>query len=97
MSWRLLFASSYLQDLRDLPIFERARIQASVVTSLVHEPVRPAKHRRPLQAPVSSCPEATWQLRIGDYRVLYRLDRDAVEVLRVRLKARRSTEEMGPR
>jgi mRNA-degrading endonuclease RelE of RelBE toxin-antitoxin system len=93
--WTLTFASTYVADLRALPIFDRARIQAAVATSLPAEPDRPARHRRALKAPVSWCPEATWQLRVGNYRVLYRLEGDAVEVLRVRLKARRTTEEMG--
>jgi len=95
--WTLIFSSLYLADLRELPIFDRARVQASVATSLGDEPDRPGRHRRPLKSPVSWCPEATWRLRIGEYRVFYRLENGCAEVLRVRLKGRRTTEEMGPR
>jgi hypothetical protein len=84
-------------DLRAMPVFDRARIQAAVATSLAGEPDKPSGHRRPLKVPISWCPEASWQLRVGDYRVLYRMESAAVGVLRVRLKARRSTEGMGPR
>jgi mRNA-degrading endonuclease RelE of RelBE toxin-antitoxin system len=75
--WTLTFASAYVVDLRALPVFDHARIQAAVSTSLPAEPDRPARHRRALKAPVSWCPNATWQLRVGDYRVLYRLEGNA--------------------
>ena len=93
--WRLAFAASYVADLRALPVFDRARVQAAIAVSLASDADRPSKQRRPLKAAVSWCPEASWQLRIGDFRVLYRLESDFVEVLRVKLKARRTTEEMG--
>ena len=95
--WTLAFADTYLTDLRELPVFDRARVQASVASSLEGEPDRPTRHRRPLKSGVGWCPEATWQLRVGEYRVLYRIQNSSVEILRVRFKGRRTTEAMGPR
>jgi mRNA-degrading endonuclease RelE of RelBE toxin-antitoxin system len=37
-----------------------------------------------------------WQLRVGNYRVLYRFGEGVVFVLRVRFKGTKTTEEMGP-
>jgi hypothetical protein len=57
----------------------------------------------PTSAPVTAarwlcqslCPEATWQLRIAGYRVLYSLDSGVVRILRIKWKDRLTTEEMG--
>lgn len=82
-------------DLSRLDAFVYPTIR-SAVSLLPHQAEVATRHRRPLNAPVSWCPEATWQLRIGDYRVLYRVDRNRVLLLRVLLKGSRTTEEMGP-
>src|SRR6266567_4100266 len=44
------------------------------------------RHRRPLRAPVSWCPSASWQQRVGSFRILYRVDGGTVDVLRLRFK-----------
>jgi mRNA-degrading endonuclease RelE of RelBE toxin-antitoxin system len=91
----LRFAATYLLELRELPVFDRAKIQAAVGHSLTTDADNPSRNRRPLKAQISWCPEAKWQLRVGNYRVLYSVDPTGVEILRVRFKGRRSTEEMG--
>jgi mRNA-degrading endonuclease RelE of RelBE toxin-antitoxin system len=55
----------------------------------------PTRNRQPLAAPVSWCPEATWKLRIEDYRLFYRVEGETVFVLRVRFKGSRTIEEIG--
>jgi mRNA-degrading endonuclease RelE of RelBE toxin-antitoxin system len=76
-------------DAFDLPIIRRAidllRDQADV----------PTRNRRALVRPISWCPEATWQLRVRAYRVLYRFDGGTVRLLRVRWKGSFTTEEIG--
>jgi mRNA-degrading endonuclease RelE of RelBE toxin-antitoxin system len=92
----LRYEKAYLADLRSIgsaydlaPIVTAVRTlddQADVVT----------RSRRPLARPISWCPDATWQLRVGNYRVLYRFGEGVVFVLRVRFKGTKTTEEMGP-
>ena len=92
----LRYEDAYLEDLRtlarayDLPIISRAVLQ------LADQAETRSRNRKPLSAAISWCPTATWQLRIEDYRVLYRVDGSIVQVLRVRFKGFRTTEEMGP-
>jgi mRNA-degrading endonuclease RelE of RelBE toxin-antitoxin system len=94
--YQLRYAPAYLDDLRflvsayDLPIIVAAVLfledQADFVT----------RNRCPLKAPFSWCPNATWQLKVGGYRVLYRIEDGIVEMLRVLFKGSKTTEEMGP-
>ena len=92
----LRYEDAYLDDLRtlarayELPIITRAVLQ------LGDHAETQSRNRKPLSAAISWCASATWQLRIDDYRVLYRVDGSVVQVLRVRFKGSRTTEEMGP-
>ena len=94
--YELRYEPSYLQDLKtagapyDLPAI------ASAIRGLLDQAELITRNRRPLQEPISWCPRASWQLRVGAYRVLYRVDRDVVSLLRLRFKGSRTTEEMGP-
>jgi len=66
-----------------LAAIERLRFEAESET----------RHRRPLRAPVKGLPETAWQLRVGAYRALYRInDERTVRVLRVILKGTRTTD-----
>jgi mRNA-degrading endonuclease RelE of RelBE toxin-antitoxin system len=76
-------------DAFDSPIIHRE------VRLLEHHADQRARNRRPLAVPVGWCPEATWQLRIAGYRVLYSLDSGVVRILRIKWKDRLTTEEMG--
>jgi mRNA-degrading endonuclease RelE of RelBE toxin-antitoxin system len=92
----LRYADAYLADLRtlarayDLPVVTRAVLQ------LADQAETQSRNRKPIAVPISWCPAATWQQRVDDYRVLYRVDGGIVQVLRVRFKGSRTTEEMGP-
>jgi mRNA-degrading endonuclease RelE of RelBE toxin-antitoxin system len=92
----LRYEDAYLEDLRtlarayDLPIITRA------VRQLADQAETRSRNRKPLRAPISWCPAATWQQRVASYRVLYKVDGGIVQVLRVRSKNSRTTEEMGP-
>ena len=92
----LLYDDACLDDLRtlarpyDLPIITRAVLQ------LGDQAETQTRNRKPLSAAISWCPAATWQQRVDDYRVLYRVDGSVVQVLRVRFTGSRTTEEMGP-
>jgi hypothetical protein len=47
---------------------------------LAHQAEVETRNRRRVRAPVPWCPDATWKLRIEDYRVLYRVEADTVLV-----------------
>jgi mRNA-degrading endonuclease RelE of RelBE toxin-antitoxin system len=96
LRYLLQYEDAYLDDLRtlarayDLPAITRAVMQ------LADQAETRTRNRRPLSTPISWCPAATWQQRVEEYRVLYRVDGGIDQVLRVRFKGSRTTEEMGP-
>jgi mRNA-degrading endonuclease RelE of RelBE toxin-antitoxin system len=92
--YRILYSSEYIDDYRELEAFDRAKVRAAVLI-LADQAEVPTRNRRPLAAPVSWCPEATWKLRIEDYRLFYRVDAATVFVLRVQFKGSGTIEEMG--
>lgn len=94
--YRLEYEDDYLDDLRtlrrvyDLPIITKA------VLGLADQAEVVSRNRKRLLAPISWCPAATWEQRVASYRMLYRVEADVVQVLRVRFKGSKSSEEMGP-
>src|SRR4029450_3312631 len=76
----IVYADAFLEDFNSLDAFERPRIRTAILV-LADQAEVLARNRRPLSSPISWCPEATWQLRVGEYRVLYRVDPDGVYVL----------------
>jgi hypothetical protein len=87
-------SEGYLQDFLAIEAFDRARVRTAVLVLAEQADVL-ARNRRPLDRPISWCPEATWQLRSGEHRVLYRIEGREVLALRVLLKGSRTTEERG--
>ena len=77
----LLITRAAEQDLRRLPRALFERINARIL-SLRDEP-RPHGVRNPAGA------SEGWRLRVGDHRILYRIDDDARTVTIVRVKHRR--------
>jgi mRNA-degrading endonuclease RelE of RelBE toxin-antitoxin system len=94
LKYDLRYAVDFDRDLDEIPAYDGPIIRA-VVLLLKHQAEQPTRNRRPLVKPVSWCPYATWQLRVGQYRVLYSVHERTVCLLRVTLKERRTTEEMG--
>jgi mRNA-degrading endonuclease RelE of RelBE toxin-antitoxin system len=92
--YRLLYSDAYIEDYRAIEAFDRAKVRDAVLI-LADQAEVPTRHRRRLAAPVSWCPEATWKLRIEDYRLLYRVEAATVFVLRVQFKGSGTIEEMG--
>lgn len=68
------------------------RESAALSTNLVEKAEVETTNRKPLREPLQLLPEATWEVRVGPFRVLYRFDDGTVIVLRVILK-RGTTEE----
>ena len=92
--YRILYSSAYIEDYKALEAFDRAKVRNAVLM-LADQAEMPTRNRRPLRASVSWCREATWKLRIEDYRLFYRVDGSTVFALRVQFKGSRTIEEMG--
>ena len=89
---RVVFWSRFAVDeLEALRAFDRPRIRRAV-DELADRADVETTNRKPLREPLQLLPEATWEVRIGPHRVLYRFDTGTVVVLRVILK-RGTTEE----
>jgi mRNA-degrading endonuclease RelE of RelBE toxin-antitoxin system len=81
------------RDLEALRAFD-ARPIVEALRELRYEAETETRHRKLLSATIPVVPEASWELRVGDYRVLYEVRKDrTVRVLRVILKRRRTTDE----
>jgi mRNA-degrading endonuclease RelE of RelBE toxin-antitoxin system len=94
--FQLRYEGAYLADLRSLRRAYDLPIITTAVLGLAEEADVPSRNRRPLTDPISWCPAATWQQRVENYRVLYRIEDGVVFILRVRFKGSKTTEEMGP-
>jgi mRNA-degrading endonuclease RelE of RelBE toxin-antitoxin system len=76
-------------DLAAIPVFHRGRVVVAI-QRLRFQAELETRHRRPLREPVEELPEATWEVRAGDYRALYWLEGRTAWILRVILKGRRT-------
>ena len=68
-------------DFGGLRAFDRSRIREAIATQLLHEPTKMTHHCKPLNVN----PFASWELRVGDWRVLYDVDEEMHEVENVAL------------
>jgi len=80
MAYRVVLRRSVRRELADLPQPIRGRITRAVAAL--------ATQARPPGAKLLSGPERIWRIRVGDYRVLYRIDDDRVVVVVVRVRRR---------
>ena len=79
MSYEVLLAPSAQRDFKKLPPDTRDRIRAAM-TVLAKGPRRGAQ---------KLAGEDSYRVRVGDYRIVYRVDDSAREVLVARIKHRR--------
>ena len=70
-----------MRELGDLPQPIRGRV-ARAIAALAHDP-------RPRGATLLTGPDGIWRVRVGDYRILYRIEDDVVRVLVIRIRHRR--------
>ena len=94
MRFRVEYDQAAFDDIEDIDSFDLPIIRRAIELLADQANVR-TRNRRPLARAVSWCPEATWQLRVRHYRVLYRFDGSTVRLLRVRWKGSLTTEEIG--
>jgi mRNA-degrading endonuclease RelE of RelBE toxin-antitoxin system len=78
-------------DLRRISAFARGPVMAAIL-ELRTQAERETRNRKPLREPLEDLPEATWQVRIGDHRALYRISHgQTARILRVILKGTATT------
>jgi mRNA-degrading endonuclease RelE of RelBE toxin-antitoxin system len=67
-----------LHELADLKAFHRKKIANEIDKQLVHQADTPSKNRKLLQPekPETEFDVPLWELRVGEYRVIYEVDRD---------------------
>jgi mRNA-degrading endonuclease RelE of RelBE toxin-antitoxin system len=92
---RIIIAPSAQADLDALRPFDRNRVVEAMGRSLHHGPDVPSTHRKMLSPhPRIEALGVAWELRVGEFRVYYRIGGHQVIVLMVRRKGRRRTEEI---
>ena len=78
-------------DLSQISVFLRGRILRAI-EQLRFQAEMETRQRKPLREPIEELPQATWEIRAGDYRGLYWIEEGrTAHILRVILKARRTT------
>jgi hypothetical protein len=94
MRFRLEYDGEAYDDLDDVDSFDLPSLRRAIAL-LTQQPDVSTRNRRPLARPVSWCPEATWQQRVGGYRILYCFGVGVVRILRVKWKGSMTLEEVG--
>ncbi len=80
MAYRVVLHRSAVRDIGNLSQPNRGRVMRAI-DALATNP-------RPRGAKLLSGPDRRWRFRVGDYRVLYRVDDDRVVVVIVRVRHR---------
>ena len=91
-------ARGAVEDLEDLGAHGRSRILDAIERSLQTHPLDPNRNRKELVGLVPPWEHVApvWELRVGDYRVFYDVDRERRQVIvrAIRHKGRKTTEEV---
>jgi mRNA-degrading endonuclease RelE of RelBE toxin-antitoxin system len=93
MEYEIQWSEEAKADIRQMPVFRRGPLFAAI-EHLRYRPETETRNRKPLVQPIEALPEATWEVRVGDYRGIYRIEQgQTVRVLRVIFKATSTTAE----
>src|SRR6185503_5908954 len=91
--YRVQVAPAAEQDLDDRRAFD-ARPIVRAIWALENQAETPTRNRKPLRAALRGVPRASWEMRVGDYRILYEVTKDrVVRILRVIFKGRLTIDE----
>jgi mRNA-degrading endonuclease RelE of RelBE toxin-antitoxin system len=86
MEYELQWSEEAKADMRRIPAFRRRPVFAAVEQLRGQAEVE-TRNRKPLAEPIEDLPDATWEVRVGEYRCLYRIDGgQTARVLRVIFK-----------
>ena len=70
MAFEIRFSPEVREHLKSLSPREQVTVLDEIAEQLEHEPDTPARNRKRLRPN----PLAPWELRVGDFRVLYEID-----------------------
>lgn len=77
MAYRLVLSADARDHLRGLTARARATVLDQVDEQLMHQPTVRTRNRKPMEPN----PMATWELRIGNHRVYYRLSEEEEQIV----------------
>jgi len=81
------------QELDEIRAFD-ARPIVSAIWALEHQAETVTRNRKPMSKPIAGLSGAAWEVRVGDYRILYEVRKGRiVRVLRVIFKGRQTIEQ----
>jgi addiction module RelE/StbE family toxin len=93
MAYEIKWTDEAKADMQRIPIFHRKPIYAAV-QRLRHQASVDSRNRKPFAEALEGNPTGAWQIRIGDYRVLYWIEEEqTVHVLRAIFKGSGTTED----
>jgi mRNA interferase RelE/StbE len=84
LAWTIEFVPAAAKELRKL-----GRAEAAQIIRTLEERIAPLEDPRSLGAPLKGEHEGFWRWRIGDYRVIARIEEERVLILVVRVAHRR--------
>ena len=83
MPYSIEYGRGIADDLANMRAYDRSRILDEVEQQLTHQPTIPTRRRKILIGldPPWEHEDPVWELRIGDWRVYYDVDADAMRVV----------------
>jgi mRNA-degrading endonuclease RelE of RelBE toxin-antitoxin system len=93
MAYEIQWSEEAKADMRRIPAFRR-RPMFAAIEQLRSQAEVETRNRKPLAEPIEELPDGTWEVRVGEYRGLYRIDEgQTARVLRVIFKGTSSIAE----
>ncbi len=77
MAYEIRFLIGAKRDLAALPAYHRSILRDAIADQLQNEPAVPTRHRKALDIN----PFAAWELRVGDWRILYDVSEETTTVI----------------
>ena len=77
MSYLIEFSEDAERHLADFSMRDRRTVLDEIETQLSHEPTIPTNHRKLLRPN----PVASWELRVGEFRVFYNVQQEHILVV----------------
>ena len=84
MAWKIEFVPQAAKELRKL-----GRVEAARIIAALEQRIAPLDDPRALGAPLKGEHEGFWRWRVGDYRIVARIEDERVLILVVRVAHRR--------
>jgi mRNA interferase RelE/StbE len=84
LAWTIEFVPAAAKELRKL-----GRAEAAQIIRTLEERIAPLEDPRSLGAPLKGEHDGFWRWRVGDYRVIARIEEERVLILVVRVAHRR--------